>query len=75
MNSLHFQIVLSSFAFSFKSRHFTEALQAAGKKSTGLKRHITIWCKGVGAQIHRASQFGSKTSHPYLGGAVQVAAT
>jgi len=46
---------------------FAEALQAAGKKVTGLKKSISTWGKACGTQIHKASQVGSKTSHPYMG--------
>ena len=46
---------------------FAEALQAVGKTTTGLKKTISTWGKGLGAQIHDASQVGSKRSHPMFG--------
>ena len=46
---------------------FAEALQAVGKKTTGLKKTISTWAKGQGRQIHAASQYKSKKSHPWMG--------
>ena len=46
---------------------FAEALQAIGKKTTGLKKTLSTWAKGQGRQIHAASQYKSKTSHPWMG--------
>ena len=49
---------------------FAEAMQALGKKSTGVKKMIATWGKGLGKQIHKASQAGSTAaptpspSHP-----------
>eukprot|EP00227_Mantoniella_beaufortii_P011486 CAMPEP_0197602944 /NCGR_PEP_ID=MMETSP1326-20131121/38221_1 /TAXON_ID=1155430 /ORGANISM="Genus nov. species nov., Strain RCC2288" /LENGTH=658 /DNA_ID=CAMNT_0043170385 /DNA_START=73 /DNA_END=2049 /DNA_ORIENTATION=- len=46
---------------------FAEALQAVGKKSTGVKKMIATWGKGLGKQIHKASQVGATTTHPIMG--------
>ena len=46
---------------------FAEALQAIGKKTTGLKKTLSTWAKGQGRQIHAASQYKSKKSHPWMG--------
>ena len=46
---------------------FAEALQAVGKKTTGVKKMLSTWAKGLGSQIHDASQVGSKRSHPMFG--------
>merc|ERR1711966_145060 len=46
---------------------FAEALQAVGKKTTGVKKMISTWAKGQGKMIHAASQYKSKKSHPMMG--------
>jgi hypothetical protein len=35
--------------------------------AAGLKKTISTWGKGLGAQIHDASQVGSTRSHPMFG--------
>jgi len=46
---------------------FADAMQAKGKTITGIKKSISTWGKGLGRQIHEASQVGSKRSHPMFG--------
>jgi len=46
---------------------FAEAMQAVGKKTTGLKKRMSTWAKGLGSQMHAAAQVGSTRSNPVFG--------
>lgn len=47
---------------------FAEAMQAAGKNVTGLKKTISTFMKGKCSVEYEASQIGATTGHPFLGG-------
>ena len=46
---------------------FAEAMQAVGKKTTGVKKMLSTWAKQLGSQMHDAAQVGSKRSNPIFG--------